>query len=326
MEFITPLNVLLSTAGVVLNLANITVFLRQDWRTNNVTLTLLSLSITDFLIVLTCLIFDLLSIFQTALPTSTVDFAAVQYYIYYIVVWSIAMFSDISSLTTVLVSLERCLCIIMPLHVQSLFSVKRTLTVLPCLWMFILFTYSVPFSTVALNWTYNPSFNNSRLTVSLSKERMTVETIHNISNTILLQTFYEMAVAINTVVMVIGLKRSSNFQRKSTNISSGHHSNLASSPKYKRLVTVVCCISSIFIACNTPTVVFIYCKHFVPGFSYAGDYKVYYVAGMYVIFLLYSVNASVNFFVYFSLNRRFRDTLVEIVRGPVCRLGSTKEG
>ncbi|CAG5119718.1 unnamed protein product [Candidula unifasciata] len=310
MEFITPLNILLSTAGVVLNLANITVFLRQDWRTNNVTLTLLSLSITDFLIVLTCLIFDLFSIFQTALPTSTVDFPAVQYYI---VAWSIAMFSDISSLTTVLVSLERCLCIVMPLHVQSLFSVKRTLTFLGSLWILVGVSYTALFSTSTLNFTYDQRFNNSRLTVSLSKERMTVETIHNISNTIVLPSFCELTVFVNTVVMVIGLKRSSNFQRKSTNISSGHHSNHASSPKYKRLVTVVCCISSIFIACNTPTVVFIYCKHFVPGFSYAGDYRDSYAASMYSLFLLYAVNASVNFFVYVSLNRRFRDKLKEIL-------------
>ncbi|BFZ06853.1 hypothetical protein BsWGS_09892 [Bradybaena similaris] len=306
MEVTTPINVVLSSAGVVFNLINITVFFQQDWRTNNVTLTLLSLSITDLLVLVTCLVFDAFSILQIMLPTNTFDYFAVQYYI---VAWTLTMFSDISSLTTVLVSLERCLCIITPLHVQSLFSVKRTVAALIILWVLVIVSDAVLFSTLTVHWTYDQRFNTSKLTVAISKDRMKVETGHNIANTIILPSFCELTVVINTVVMVIGLKRSSNFQKKSTHTSNCHQSNPTTSTKYKRLVIVVCCISGIFIACNTPSVLFIYCKHFVPGFSYAGVHREWYVASMYPLFLLYSLNASVNFFVYLSLNQRFRDQL-----------------
>ncbi|BFZ06854.1 hypothetical protein BsWGS_09893 [Bradybaena similaris] len=314
MEFITPVNIVVSSAGILFNLVNITVFLLQDWKTNNVTLTLLSLSITDLLVLVACVVFDLFSILQTALPTSSFDFIAVQYYI---VAWSMAMFSDLSSLTTVLVSLERCLCIITPLHVQSLFSVRRTLAALAGLWILVVLGYAVLFSTLTLNWTHDDRFNTSKLSVALSAQRMKVEMGHNITNTIILPSFSELAVVINTVVMMTGLKRSSNFQKNYTHISPDYTSSqTTSAQKYKRLAVVVCSISGIFIACNTPTVIFIYCKHFVSGFSYTGIYSQWYMASIYIIFLLYAVNASVNFFVYFFLNQRFRDKLKEILGCP----------
>ncbi|BFZ06849.1 hypothetical protein BsWGS_09888 [Bradybaena similaris] len=312
MEYITAANITLSYIGAVCNVANISVFLLQDWRTNNVTLTLLSLSITDFLLLVSCLVFDGFSILQTALPTSSFDFIAVKYYI---VAWIVTMFSDISSLTTVLVSLERCLCIITPLHVQSLFSVRRTLAALALVWFLVGLSYTVLFSTLTLQWRNNLSLNSSKLTVVLSNERMTVEMGHNIAHTVILPSFCELTVAIYTVVMMVGLQRSSNFQKKSTQLASKHQSNLsASSTKYKKLVVVVCSISAIFIACNTPTVLFIYCKYFIPGFSYGGVYSQVYMAAIYVVFLLFTVNASANFFVYCSLNRRFRDKLRDILR------------
>ncbi|BFZ06847.1 hypothetical protein BsWGS_09886 [Bradybaena similaris] len=217
MEVTTPINIVLSSAGVTFNLVNIAVFLQQDWRTNNVTLTLLSLSITDLLSLVSCLVFDAFTVLQMQLPTNTCDYPAVQYYI---VSWTLGLFSDISSLTTVLVSLERCLCIITPLHVQSLFSVKRTLAALAVVWLLVGLSYTVLFSTLTLQWTYDHRYNISRLTIGLSKERMKVEIGHNISNTVLLPSFSELAVIINTVVMVTGLKRSSKFQKKSTHASS----------------------------------------------------------------------------------------------------------
>ncbi|BFZ06851.1 hypothetical protein BsWGS_09890 [Bradybaena similaris] len=310
MDFITPFNVVISSAGILFNLVNITVFLLQDWRTNNVTLALLSLSISDLLVVAACLTFDLLSIMQTLLPTSLVDYAAVQYYI---VAWSVAMFSDLSSLTTVLVSLERCLCIIIPLHVHSIFSVKRTAIFLIGMYIMIALSYAVLFSTLTLQWTHDLNFNSSKLIVALSEERTKIEMGHNISNAAILPSFCEMAVVFNTLVMVIGLKRSSNFQKK----SSDHQRNTSTSSKYKKLAIVVCCISGIFIACNTPVVMFIYCKYFISGFTYTGVHGQLYVVGAYILFILYAVNASVNFFVYVSLNQRYRDKLRELIGAGV---------
>ncbi|BFZ06852.1 hypothetical protein BsWGS_09891 [Bradybaena similaris] len=310
MEFMTTLNVIISSAGVVLNLVNIRVFLLQDWRTNNVTLTLLSLSITDLLVVGSCLVFDTLSIVHALQPTDVIDYLHIQYYV---VGWTLVMFSDISSLTTVLVSLERCLCIILPLHVHSLFSVKKMATAQAGMWILIASSYTVLFSTLTVHWTYDHSFNTSKLVLALSKERKRVEMGHNIANAIILPTFCEFAVVINTVAMVIGLKRSSQFQRKSLD----QQRNMSATSKYKRLAIVVCCISGIFIACNTPVVIFIYCKHFIPGFTIAGVYSQWHMIGIYILFILYAVNASVNFFVYFFLNQRFRDKLRELLGGRV---------
>ncbi|BFZ06850.1 hypothetical protein BsWGS_09889 [Bradybaena similaris] len=306
MEFITPIKIVVCSAGVAFNLTNIRVFLQQDWRTNNVTLALLSLSVSDLLVLLALIAVDILVILHTLSPT-TVDYLGIMYYI---VGWTMAMFFDISSLTTVLVSLERCLCIIMPLHVHSLFSVKRTVAFLLAMDILVVLSYIILFSTLTLQWAYDHSLNTTRLIVALSKERKQVEMGHNISNAIILPTFSELAVVINTVVMVIGLKRSSKFQKK----ASDQH-NTSGSSKYKRLVIVVCCISCIFISCNTPLVIFIYSKHFIPGFTFTGVYRHWYLGGVQLLTLLYIMNASVNFFVYFFLNQRFRDKLREIVCG-----------
>ena len=71
-------------------------------------------------------------------------------------------------------------------------------------------------------------------------------------------------------------------------------------------------VSCMFIVCNTPMLVAVYMKNLYPGFNLGLKFHEEYVMTMNVIFLITSVNASANFFIYFNLNRKFRADLKNI--------------
>ncbi|XP_035828101.1 neurotensin receptor type 2-like [Aplysia californica] len=325
------LGVFVCVAGLVMNSLSTSVFLRQDWRKNTVTVTLLSLTV-------------------------------------YFFTWPRSMFYDISSCTTVLVSLERCLCVVLPLKVNSLLTPRRVKMLLFLVWGVGLATYIPVFSSQFLVWKSDLATNMTVLTVGITSYRLKVETAHNIINTLFLQTVCQVTVVVNTVVMTSGLNRSKKFQKHSGNMRTAETSEVSSpaagqndgeppppvhvsrlhrelrqghkttgeshelkgegkvakkgkvsgtSAKYKRTIKVVSGVSCLFIICNTPLLVAVYMKNLAPGYDFGQKHQYEFLLTLDIVFLTTAVNAASNFMVYTVFNKKFRDDLLRLCGGEM---------
>ncbi|XP_005107623.1 neurotensin receptor type 2-like [Aplysia californica] len=219
------LGVFVCVAGLVMNSLSTSVFLRQDWRKNTVTVTLLSLTVSDICVLAWSLLYYSSDPLIATASSHGVDLGPIQVYFF---TWPRSMFYDISSCTTVLVSLERCLCVVLPLKVNSLLTPRRVKMLLFLVWSLGVATYIPVFASQFLVWKQDPFANTTVLTVALTSYRLKVETAHNIFNTLFLQTACQITVVVNTAILTSGLNRSTKFQNDSSNMSTAREFTVSS--------------------------------------------------------------------------------------------------
>ncbi|GFR67259.1 chemosensory receptor A [Elysia marginata] len=158
---------ILCTFGIVSNIVNLVVYTRQKNK-DTVSLSLTYLSVSD-LGVLVGSLFSCLCYATFRIDRRTpVDAMSLQYVIGAQVRH---MFINISLLTTVFVSVERCLCVVMPLKVKFLVGPRRTHAANILFYVFIFATYIPDFISKRLEWKHDPRTNTTRLMMSLAKNR-----------------------------------------------------------------------------------------------------------------------------------------------------------
>ncbi|GFS26391.1 chemosensory receptor C [Elysia marginata] len=116
---------------------------------------------------------------------------------------------DFSNTLTAFLSLERCLCISLSLKFRHIFTTKITVVVIVC-------TYVLCFGLMVLHFLTSgfvtrTSGNSTFLTLWLSPNRAAVDAYVDVMH--FCQTTAIMSVVfVSTFVMLVSLKRSSNFQ------------------------------------------------------------------------------------------------------------------
>ncbi|RUS72078.1 hypothetical protein EGW08_020160 [Elysia chlorotica] len=271
---------ILCSFGIVANIANLVVYTRQKNK-DTVSLSLTYLSVSDTGVLLGSLFSCLCYATFRFDPYTPVDAMSLQYVIGAQVRH---MFINISLLTTVFVSVERCLCVVMPLKVKFLVGTRRTHAANVSFYLFIFATYIPDFISKTLEWRHDPKTNATRLMMSLAKNRKT-----------------------KAEVATFG------FSASVTKLGSGINNGSTSSwrkmnQRDKRVVRMVTIISTIFIICNTPMVVGMSCRRAFPEFKINGVYHNVHLTVFAVVYLASSLSASVNTFVYYFGSSKFKQT------------------
>ncbi|KAK3804189.1 hypothetical protein RRG08_012069 [Elysia crispata] len=309
---------ILCTFGLVSNIVNLMVYTRQKNK-DTVTLSLTYLSVSDIGVLLGSLFSCLCYATFRYDPFTPVDAMSLQYVIGAQVRH---MFINISLLTTVFVSVERCLCVVMPLKVKFLVGIHRTHAANISFYLFIFATYIPDFISKTLEWKHDPRVNATRLMMSLAKNRKTMEHIKDSINHIMLPFVGQIIVMGATILMVSALTASSRFRQKSktepTNLTNAD-SNKTESKSWrqmnnrdKRVVRMVTIISTIFIICNLPMVVGMSCRRAFPEFKINGVYHNIHLSVFAIVHLASSLSASLNIFVYYFGSSKFKQTFHEI--------------
>ena len=144
--------------GLTSNTINIIVFVKIGL-SDNVTLTLLFLSLSDlFTLILKCPI-NVAAFLVTNYPNYDWPFSPMILYVG--VYWYAYVFYDYSSFISVFLALVRCACVSRPLRFKSMFTIQRTFTILGVLF-FLALTLRIPVLTVIrLRWAVNPLTNST---------------------------------------------------------------------------------------------------------------------------------------------------------------------
>ncbi|GFN84704.1 chemosensory receptor a [Plakobranchus ocellatus] len=347
----TILAQLISIFGVVANIINIIVFIKQGFG-EAMTVTLTGLAVAD-LGTVTC------QVWHSICWNPWFDFKTLQLpfnplQIVYLSSGHPRLSSvRISAMILAWATLERCLCITMPFKVRELITPTRSKLFVMA--VFIINTASaMPFYyTSRIVSFFDTAVNRSYLILAFTKDRQTIDSVSfALSASLTVCAF--VAVAVLTIVLVYTLDKASKWRESAMasgstaeqgkpeskeSISSKKSAKegqkektkeqlmtkdpsaeekkksqqTGASNKNKRAAKMVSIISAIFIVCNIPNTCNQLINAFVPEFAKNGSYVNLNQTFWSVGYLTETVNASVNIFMYYTMSSRYRSIIQEML-------------
>ncbi|XP_005100364.1 uncharacterized protein LOC101859334 [Aplysia californica] len=227
------------------------------------------------------------------------------------------IFYSVAILTTTFIAVARCMCVYMPLKFKGMFTIKRTVATLSG---FTIFAFLNHFPTVLTLQVVSKGQNVTRIGVKFSKAYRLATDIELLTSDGILSSATEVIGVICFTVLVRCLQNSSKQRRvMRAPFSPGDHvipngdstatKAISLSGKELQVVRQVALLCAIYIFCNIPNVGVAVSRLIIPGFHLGGGLNFLYSMVVSLRVLFDCLNSSVNFFVYYKYNSKFRGAL-----------------
>ena len=300
-------SLILFSIGMPTNLLNCLVFYRQGLR-DRMNLCLFSLALVDMLYVTFFYLVGSYCLVGQLRPDLE------EWWKYFTRKYFTGLFEGFltsSGLLTMLIAVERCVCVTLPLKAATLVK-TRTIAV-------IIVGVVVSLQVVCLLYPLKISIgsredpNTGRITLFLtitefySQHKVLYDVMENTFLNIVLPFTAFTVVTIATAITVVQLKRAIAWRHGSSSSSSSDVREVA-------LVKMLVVVSLIYIISSAPNVALGLTKLLVPDFLPSRKYANIFLASHLSSLLLAEVNSSVNFFVYLARSSRFRQELHRLLR------------
>ncbi|CAG5128206.1 unnamed protein product [Candidula unifasciata] len=296
-----------SLLGIITNILNVVVFVRQGFR-ETINISLLGLAVADLLSVTTMFVISL-----SFIPLLDVSHLQVNLFdvLYLTVGWPHVSFNRISSTITAYISLERCLCVTLPLQVKDIITPLKTKVVIGLIYVIII-TFFTPFYFVnKLDWCYNKIWNRTILSLTFAENRVEVETATFPIHSVFIPLLAQFIVIVCTLVIVFQLNSKTKWRMTSVSQTTKLGTNSA---KEKNVAKMVIFLSAIFLICYLPSTVNFLMMILFPNFSFGGKYENMYILIWSLTVFVETINSSVNIFVYLRMSTKFRFAFKETFR------------
>ena len=340
-EFVLSIEILgvfggsLNFCGVIANLVNVRTFIRMGVTKDGMTLAFLLLSISDMGVncsslslwvctyihslelteILTYFKFKpVLANYSSPSFLSAFEPSSVAVFSFNV----ITVFNVTTVLITVYLAVARCLCVARPLLFRGIISVKRTLAVVIGFFCLSLVTRIPVVAHMDMPVTFDPVFKASRPTLWLHPNRATIRNIMWSLFDMGLSTVAQVTLFVCVIIMARKLRTANEF-RNSASVSrnensaskscidDSHISSTSSlNNKDARIIQQLVLISTIFIVCNIPRLMRNSTSLIESDFDIEGRYESLYYTTAFVTNVFDAINSSLNLFVYYSYNSKFR--------------------
>ena len=312
--------------GLASNTINIVVFVKIGFR-DNVTVTLLFLSLSDlFNLMLNCPVI-VARFMEKNHPNHDWPFDPL--ILYFGIYWWAYIFYDYSSFVSVFLALVRCACVSRPLRFKSMFTISRTVTILGVLFL-VAVTLRAPVLTVfRLSWEVNPLTNSTFRSIQFVDNFNEIYKANDIINRNIVSWVAYIIAITCVIVLVSKLQAASRFRHSLQNSASGFPKNDEStlqnnktevsknqksfnkmSSKDLKVVQSVTLICVIFILSQMPFQIISLTRLLDPEFSVLNRKEQAYSFAAHISSTFGLVNSSVNIFVHYNFNARYRDTFL----------------
>ena len=237
-------------------------------------------------------------------------------------------FNRIACLITVYMTIERCLCFVMPLRVKNLITPRRSAVIVVVI--FCLFSVTLPLAYMALqlDWRFDLSRNRTMIMAVHvrpdSGQLLRIRTALNLT----LQMFSLFGLVIGNIALFFSVQKQTNWRSQAAVTSTQLNDTAAANAdvtrtayRNKRLARMIQLLSLVlFITYFSSTVLFI-STLIVPKFSFYGLYRNAYMTSWMVAVVSQTLNSSVNIVFYYRMNARFRNTFSKLFKGGAARIG-----
>ncbi|GFO36598.1 chemosensory receptor a [Plakobranchus ocellatus] len=224
------------------------------------------------------------------------------------------------ALITAFITLERCLCVMIPLKVKNIITLPITRATIVIVYIITIVPFIVHPFLYKLDWKFFPSLNRTMVGSVIRHDPIAFFFL--VFNAYLCGFSYLLlasgVVLICTLFLVITLVRSSRWResmRKQTQVSTEKSIDLNASRNRRedRLIKMVVAIATIFIICNTPGTIVMFIlsvsKEYIEGERFLPSSLLLQAC----LFTFETVNNSLNFFVYYMIGTRFRIVFRQLV-------------
>ncbi|RUS78162.1 hypothetical protein EGW08_014071 [Elysia chlorotica] len=217
------------------------------------------------------------------------------------------------SWVTAIISTERCLCIVFPMKIKTIFTVRRVFILLMVIFVLQMSSLLPHYVTMQLTYVTSPVTNRSGLVFSWTEYSLHVESITLFASFTLPSLICFSIVFLCTIFLVIKLNQSARWRQSTSNSASSSKQEGSMSSKETRVVRTVALICGIYICCFAPNVFTITAMALLPNFHQTDPYLGNLTAICFTIaYPCQSISSAVNIFVYFKMSTKYRETFNNI--------------
>ena len=251
-------------------------------------------------------------------------------YSLYVLLLAAATVPSLTSLvSTTVIALVRCCSVALPFRVRTVFTARRQrIVILFCTALSIAFlSYNMVGTRLIVRM--HPKTNVSQLVILFHPKYIEKGRYSDVLRALMFYSCF-FTVCVCLIVLIIALKRSSNFRegswssQKDRGRQSEGGPNLASEKpsgfsackpgrKEVQVVKVVVLVSALFVICQLPAVVVSVLRQVVPGLNNLGSLQKSFDFGMIFLEFFQLVNASMNTFIYLQFNTRYCTALRQLL-------------
>ncbi|CAL1546421.1 unnamed protein product [Lymnaea stagnalis] len=223
---------------------------------------------------------------------------------------------DVPVLITLYLAVAKCMCVVKPLHFKNMFSVSRSVWVTVGICIFSVGSYVPIFANTGVTWEFDKNINRTRPMLWASPYR---DVIKNIiwtvrdsvpclaSQVIIVICIYFMSRTLLEAAKFRGsLVAASTSRRNAESYDNNNQGMKRPNLKETQIIQQVVLISAVYIVGNTPKIVIFLAFILVPGLTLNTPYQNVYLIIINIRELIEMITSSVNIFIYYKYNSKFR--------------------
>lgn len=295
----------ISVMGLCTNVLNLNTFIKVGLD-ETVTISFFALAVSDFFY---C------SLATVGLVPLLMSIAERNYSLYFylppnIVAFYIVCVRRIFSVTSVLITtflaIQRCLCVVLPFQVKSVFTRFRTFCFVAIIFTFSLICHTLYIFPHRIREFHSHKHNATQLEWYLIPDSDQFVFPMAVLIGVAMNFGCQAVVLVSLVVMGIGLRRSLRFRKSVTIDARTNETKTKETPKEIQALIQVSIVSGIFFTMNLPYIGFGITNLLVEDFGLGLAWRNFHRMFHNIMTMSELCNASVNFFVYFKCNSKFR--------------------
>ncbi|XP_059168338.1 uncharacterized protein LOC131950272 [Physella acuta] len=289
--------------GVGANIINIIIFNKQGFK-DATSITLTALSVGDMGMLLTGLVYNLLINPWLAMADVTNE---LDYVLDLLSLFPQYYFTKVCGVVAAFSALEKCMCVVFPLHVKQFITRRIAITVNIGAYIFMLSGIIPLYNNLYLEWEFSPFRNRSLITLEVRDFAHIDEFITLIYSTDL-SILYLSLLCIFTCNIIIAVKLRLQSKWKRSFRSTGQHFIRADSKQKKKILMMLFTTSIFFLFCLFPKSA-AYTSIFMTANYRSKDVA---VAFYLVSSLTESANSSLTSLFYYSMSSNYKKSLLEV--------------
>ncbi|XP_059169398.1 allatostatin-A receptor-like [Physella acuta] len=300
---------LMDIFGTCTNIVNVVVFVKQGFK-DSVNVSLMALAVSDLGMLGTLIWHNLC--FNPLFHEADLPFDSIEMQ-YLTGGWPHVVFTRITSWITAFITLERCLCIALPLKIKSALTPKRVTAIMVTIFLLLIGSVSPVYYANRYGLKFFPDRNKTLIGLIYTPDREQVEKVSFTINNIIIPFTAFLTILACTIVLVVKLRQQTKW-RKNTK-PTAHVDTLSS--RDQKVTRMVVMISALFIVCFTPICVVFIGMTVEPELAINGKYHNMFFVVFSFGYILESTNSAINIFIYYRMSSRYR----QVFRQIFCRGG-----
>ncbi|KAH9495213.1 hypothetical protein Btru_015683 [Bulinus truncatus] len=299
------LSPVISIAGIMANIVNIWVYYKHGL-SESVNVSFLTLAVTDLMGLLFCIWYG---IGVDPLLTSRTDLTFDSLDVTYITgAFPRVLFSKMTCWITVYVSLERCVCVVAPLHVKTLITPTRTVLILTLLYVAgVITNFPILYlGSLFLTWKSDTLHNRTFIGMGIREDYFDKNSIINTVNAVLFLNSFTI-IAWSTIILIARLHKKSQWRQISAITGNNSGSNGISKRDTVLSKTIVL-LSVALIVSYLPYTVNCMLMAALDGFMLHGKYNNFFLVMWSFSWLLETLNSTTSIFIYYTMSTKYKET------------------